>query len=95
MATHFGVHEAPEQERPGPQLLSQPPIPLSQAKPGLRFSSAIESVVMRALSKEPPKRYSDVIEFARDFCQAVSQPGGQEKQGLGAKLASMFRSKKS
>jgi hypothetical protein len=46
------------------------------------------------LSKEPPKRYPDVIAFAAEFCRATDQPAGKEKQGLGAKLASMFRSKK-
>jgi serine/threonine protein kinase len=76
------------------QLLSQPPIPLSQAKPGLRFSTAIETVVMRALSKEPPRRYPDVVVFAAEFCRAADQPAEKEKQGLGAKLASMFRPKK-
>ena len=77
------------------QLLSQPPIPLSQAKPGLRFSSSVDSVVMRALSKEPPKRYPDVVVFAAEFCRAADQPADKEKQGFGAKLASMFRPKKS
>lgn len=75
------------------QLLSQPPIPLSQAKPGLRFSPPVEAVVMRGLSKEPAKRYADVVEFAREFCQAVSAPGQAEKLGFTAKLASIFRRK--
>src|ERR1700754_4516393 len=35
------------------QLLSQPPIALNQAKPGLRFPNGVEAVIMRALSKEP------------------------------------------
>ena len=55
------------------QLLSQPPIPLNQAKPGLKFSAPVEAVVMRGLSKEPPKRYADVVEFAREFCQATAR----------------------
>jgi serine/threonine-protein kinase len=75
------------------QLLSQPPIPLNQAKAGLRFSPALETVVMRALSKEPAKRYSDVVAFASEFCQAGSAPVAAEKQGLASKLASMFRKK--
>ena len=75
------------------QLLSQPPIPLNQAKPGLRFSAPVEAVVMRGLSKEPPKRYADVVEFAHEFCQATSAPGQSEKQGFTAKLASIFRRK--
>ena len=32
------------------QLLSQPPIPLNQAKAGLRFTPAVEAVIMRGLS---------------------------------------------
>jgi serine/threonine-protein kinase len=75
------------------QLLSQPPIPLNQSKPGLKFSAPVEAVVMRGLSKEPPKRYADVVEFAREFCQAAAAPGHAEKQGFTAKLASIFRRK--
>jgi serine/threonine-protein kinase len=75
------------------QLLSQPPIPLNQAKPGLKFSAPVEAVIMRGLSKEPPKRYADVVEFAREFCQATASPGQTEKQGFTAKLASIFRRK--
>src|SRR3954471_18653546 len=75
------------------QLLSQPPITLNQAKQGLRFSPAVESVVMRGLSKEPAKRYSDVIAFASEFCDASQQPPEQEKSGIAAKLASIFRKK--
>jgi serine/threonine protein kinase len=77
------------------QLLSQPPIPLNQAKPGLRFPAAVEAVIMRALSKEPPKRYPDVIAFASEFSDVATRPGEAEKQGLGSRLASIFRSKKS
>src|ERR1700754_1709340 len=35
------------------QLLSQPPIALNLAKPGMRFPNGVEAVIMRALSKEP------------------------------------------
>ena len=73
------------------QLLSQPPIPLNQAKPGLRVLAAVEAVVMRGLSKEPAKRYADVIAFAREFCDAPTAPAEREKPGFGAKLASIFR----
>lgn len=75
------------------QLLSQPPIVLNQAKPGLRFSPQLEAVVMRGLSKEPAKRYSDVVAFATDFCQAGTAPAAKEKAGLASKLASIFRKK--
>src|SRR6185369_16873497 len=73
------------------QLLSQPPIPLNQAKQGLRFSAPLETVIMRGLSKDPTQRYTDVVEFAREFCQATASPGQTEKQGFTAKLASIFR----
>lgn len=77
------------------QLLSQPPIPLNQAKAGLRFTPAVEAVIMRGLSKEPAKRYPDVIAFAADFRDAIQRPSDDDKQGLGAKIASLFgRSKK-
>jgi serine/threonine-protein kinase len=75
------------------QLLSQPPTALNLAKPGLRFPVTIEAVVMRALSKEPAKRYTDVIEFASDFCKATAAPVVQEKHGFVSRLTSMFRKK--
>src|SRR5205085_339403 len=79
------------------QLLSQPPIPLNQAKPGLRFSSPVEAVVMRGLSKEPAKRYPDVLAFAADFADAAARASeDDDKKGFGAKIASIFsRSRKS
>jgi serine/threonine protein kinase len=77
------------------QLLSQPPIPINQAKAGLKFSPAIEAVVMRGLSKEPAKRYADVLAFAAEFKDAVQRPSEEERSGFGAKIASLFgRSKK-
>jgi eukaryotic-like serine/threonine-protein kinase len=75
------------------QLLSQPPIPLNQAKPGLRFPATIEAVLMRGLSKEPSKRFDDVLTLASEFCTAASAPAEDEKRGFASKLASMFRKK--
>jgi len=50
---------------------------------------------MRGLSKEPPKRYPDVLAFAADLADAIQRPSEEEKPGFGAKLASLFgRSKK-
>ncbi len=49
------------------QLLSQPPMPLNQAKPGMKFSSDVEKVIMRALSREPDRRYPDVLAFAGEL----------------------------
>lgn len=76
------------------QLLSQPPIPLNQARPGLRFPSSVESVVMRALSKEPGKRYPDTVSFATELSKALSGPQEEEdEEGLLARMKSLFRKK--
>jgi len=57
------------------QLLTQPPTPLSRAKPGLQFSVAVESVVMKALAKAPTDRYPGVSEFAAALSEAVAAGG--------------------
>ena len=75
------------------QLLSQPPIPLNQAKQGLRFPPAVEAVVMRGLSKDPSKRFPDVLTLAGEFCSAANAPADDEKRGLASKIASIFRKK--
>ena len=76
------------------QLLSQPPIPLNQARPGLRFSSAVEGVVMRALSKDPSKRYPDSVIFATELTKAFGSPVEEEDEdGLLSRMKSLFRKK--
>jgi serine/threonine protein kinase len=76
------------------QLLSQPPTPLNQARPGLRFSSAVESVVMRALSKDPGKRYPDTVTFATELSKALENPlEDEDEEGLLARMKSLFRKK--
>jgi serine/threonine protein kinase len=72
------------------QLLSQAPIPLNAARPGMKFPAAIESVIMRGLAKEPPKRYASAAEFATALRGAVSQPAEEEKGGIFGRIKSMF-----
>lgn len=72
------------------QLLSQPAIPLNAARPGLRFPAAIESVIMRGLSKDPAKRYADTTEFATALRDAVAQPADDDRSGIFGKIKSMF-----
>jgi len=73
------------------QLLSQPPIPLNQARQGVRFAAALEAVIMRGLSKDPGKRYSSVVEFANALKGAVAQPATDgEPGGLFGRLKHMF-----
>jgi eukaryotic-like serine/threonine-protein kinase len=55
------------------QLLTQPPVPLNEARRGLRFSPAVEAVVMRGLERDLSKRCKTVDEFARAFCTAVEE----------------------
>jgi len=69
------------------QLLSQDPIPLGQAKRGLRFSPAVETAVMNGLQRDLAKRSKSVDEFAQGFCTAVRNEGGQK----GGFLANLFR----
>ena len=72
------------------QLLSQPPIMLNQAKQGLRFPAAVESVIMRGLAKDPQKRYANAVEFAAALAEAIGQPEEAERPGLFGKLKQMF-----
>jgi serine/threonine protein kinase len=76
------------------QLLSQAPIPLNQARPGLRFSSAVESAVMRALSKDPNKRHQGTVAFAADLTKALEHPlEDEDDEGLLARMKSLFKKK--
>ena len=72
------------------QLLSQPPIALNSARPGMKFPSAIESVIMKGLAKDPAKRYGNVVEFAAALREAVAQPSTEERSGLFGKIKQMF-----
>ena len=68
------------------QLLTQAPVPLNQARRGLRFSHAIESTVMQGLERDLSKRCRTVEEFARAFCAAAREDS--PKRGF---LAGLFR----
>jgi hypothetical protein len=73
------------------QLLSQPPTPLNSAKPGLKFSAAVEHVVMRGLSKDPRQRYPDSVAFAKDLDTALKQGETADTGGLLSRMKSIFR----
>ncbi len=75
------------------QLLSQPPQPLNKAKEGLLFSSGVETVIMRGLSKSPKDRYPDVRTFARELRTALlAVPAVEESAGgLFGKIRGMFK----
>ena len=79
------------------QLLTLPPIPLNSAKERLKFSPALEQVVMKALSKDPGSRYHDVMAFARAFQESVDRPDASgspdesEETGLLARMRGILR----
>ncbi|HWO89715.1 MAG TPA: serine/threonine-protein kinase [Gemmatimonadales bacterium] len=75
------------------QLLTQPPVPLSQARRDLSFSKALEEVVMRGLSREPSKRQKSVVSFAEEFSAAVEQPQAAGGGGLLGSLRGIFGSR--
>jgi eukaryotic-like serine/threonine-protein kinase len=56
------------------QLLTMPPIPLTEAggeESALSFSPEFDAVVMRALSRSPASRYPSVAAFANAFVEAA------------------------
>jgi serine/threonine protein kinase len=77
------------------QLLTLPPIPLNSAKERLKFSPAVEAVVMRALSKQPASRFPDVMAFAKAFQDAVSgaatPSAGRADEGDNSSILSRVR----
>lgn len=73
------------------QLLSQPPIPLNAAKPNLRFSTAVEQVIMRGLSKDPRARYPDTVTFAGELNMALAATEEVSSQGLLSRMKGMFK----
>ena len=75
------------------QLLSQDPIPLNQAKQGLKFPASVEAVVMKGLSKDPAKRYADVLAFAAEFQGAATSSESAGSSGLFSKFAGLFGKK--
>jgi serine/threonine-protein kinase len=73
------------------QLLSQPPIPLNAARPNLRFSAAVEDVIMRGLSKDPRQRYPDTISFSRELESALATTDEPSKPGLLSRVKGIFK----
>ncbi|MEO5816623.1 MAG: serine/threonine-protein kinase [Gemmatimonadaceae bacterium] len=73
------------------QLLSQPPIPLNAARPNLRFSSTVEQVIMRGLSKDPRQRYADSVTFARELESALAMTDEPTKPGLLSRVKDIFK----
>ena len=73
------------------QLLSQPPIPLNEARPGLRFGTSVEQVIMRGLSKDPRQRFTDTVAFADALREALEHPEPAPAPGLMSRVKSIFK----
>jgi serine/threonine-protein kinase len=75
------------------QLLTQPPVPLGQARRDLAFPHALEEAVMRGLSREPRRRQATVAAFADEFAAAATQPLDAPRSGLLGSLKGLFGSR--
>jgi serine/threonine protein kinase len=53
--------------------LTQPPRRLTLVKPDVAWPDALQNVFDKALNADPAQRYSDVVDFARDFTDAVRE----------------------
>ena len=70
------------------QLLSQPPIPLNQAKPGLALLARRRNGRDARAEQGAGKRYSDVVAFATEIRKALERPPRRRRgRALGAKIA--------
>lgn len=68
------------------QLLQENPIALNQAVKGMKFSPAVETVVMKGLARDRDQRYRTVDDFTAAFCAAARD----EKVKKGGFLSSIF-----
>lgn len=58
------------------QLLTQPPVPLSHAVPGLKFPPALEAAVLRGLERDPARRQPTVADFAAAVAAGAAETAG-------------------
>ena len=63
------------------QLLSQPPAPLNEAVPNLRFTEALERAIMQGLNRDPAKRPASVRAFADDLLNAPEETPSSTGEG--------------
>lgn len=71
------------------QLLTQSPIPLSEAVKGVKFPPPIEQAVMTGLERDLSKRWKSVEDFARAFCNAATGDAAPGKKS--SFFSSIFR----
>jgi serine/threonine-protein kinase len=64
------------------QLLSQPPLPLSQAAQGIRVPPGLEAAVMKGLARQPADRQPTVTGFADDLEAGLAGAATAPRSGL-------------
>jgi serine/threonine-protein kinase len=72
------------------QLLTQPPIALNAAKPGLTFAPAVADVVMKGLAKQPGGRFPSTIDFGNALRAAASAGAGPRREAPAASGGGVF-----
>ncbi len=73
------------------QLLSQPPMPLNRAKPGVQYGDPVEQTIMRGLARHPSERFVDVETFARELGTVLVADGVEAAdRGLFARVRKLF-----
>ena len=61
-------------------------------KPGLKFATPIEAVIMKGLSKDPKQRYGSIVHFAVALKEVLLAAGnGAAEGGLFSRVKSIFR----
>jgi serine/threonine-protein kinase len=63
------------------QLLSQPPLPLSQAAEAVKFPPRLEAALMRGLARHPADRQPTVTEFAADLEAGIAGAAAEPRGG--------------
>ncbi len=64
------------------QLLSQPPLPLSQAAKAVEFPPRFEAALMKGLARHPADRQPTVTEFAADLEAGITGSAAEPRGGL-------------
>ena len=75
------------------QLLTQPPVPLGQARRDLVFPRPVEEAVMHGLARDPHKRPATVVAFAAELGAAGTQPLEVPRAGLIGSIKGLFGSR--
>lgn len=66
------------------------PIPLRQRRPDMKFSEAVERVLLRGMARDPEARQPSTVEFAQEFNAAVRGTPAPAPESGGGLLGKLF-----